>query len=189
MRGSIGTDRFKRNRCRLAVMEVSAHRAMVGEFDKLSAGLAEGPENWMPGMFESPVGEIAELVADTPLGPLTRYGRFEVGVAHVSPAEVVVPITWHSLEAEPLFPVMKGRLHLYRLSDGTNRLEFEGRYEPPGGAFGRAADSAGLYPVAEATVQNFVERCARVLSRNALGRSASEQEAEGRLVREEEPWI
>ena len=169
-------------------MEVSAHRVVIGEFDKLSAGLAEGPENWMPGMFESPLGEIAELEADTPLGRLARYGRFEVGVAHVSPTEVVVPITWHSLEAKPLFPVMSGGLRLYRGSDGTNRLELKGRYEPPGGPLGRAADSAGLYSVAKATVENFLERCARVLSRNALGRSASEQEAGGRRVREEEPW-
>ena len=165
-------------------MDVSAHRALVGEFDKLSAGLAEGPENWMPGMFESAAGEIAELEAETPLGRLARYARFEVGLAHVSATEVVVPITWHSLEAKPLFPVMKGRLRLNRLPDGTNRLELEGHYEPPGGGLGRAADSAALYPVAAATVEDFVERVARVLSRNALSRSVSEQEAEGRLVRE-----
>jgi hypothetical protein len=151
-------------------MNVAAHRAVIGEFDQLWAALAEGPENWMPGMFESATAKI------------------EVGAAKVAGSEIAVPISWRSLEAQPLFPILSGRLRLYRLPDGTNRLELEGRYEPPAGAIGRAADAAALYGVTEATLDEFVERVAAVLSRNALGRSVSEQEAEARLVREEETW-
>lgn len=175
-------------RLALEKMNVAAHRAVNGEFDQLWAALAEGPENWMPGMFESATAKITELEADTPAGRLTRYAKIEVGAAKVAGREIVVPISWRSLEAQPLFPILSGRLRLYRLLDGTNRLELEGRYEPPAGAIGRAADAAALYGVAEATVDEFVERVAAVLSRNALGRSVAEQEAEGRLVREEETW-
>jgi hypothetical protein len=175
-------------RLALEKMNVAAHRAVNGEFDQLWAALAEGPENWMPGMFESATAKITELEADTPAGRLTRYAKIEVGAAKVAGREIVVPISWRSLEAQPLFPILSGRLRLYRLPDGTNRLELEGRYEPPAGAIGRAADAAALYGVAEATVDEFVERVAAVLSRNALGRSVAEQEAETRLVREEETW-
>jgi hypothetical protein len=169
-------------------MNVAAHRDVIGEFDQLYAALAEGPQNWMPGMFESTTAKITELEADTPVGRLTRYAKIEVGAAEVAGSEVVVPISWRSLEAQTLFPILRGRLRLYRLPDGTNRLELEGRYEPPAGAIGRAADAAALYGVAQATIDEFVERVAAVLSRNALGRSMSEQEAEARLVREEKTW-
>jgi hypothetical protein len=59
-------------------MEVSAQTTVIGEFDKLSDALVEGPANWMPGMYESPTGKITELEADTPfgrLGSLRQIGR------------------------------------------------------------------------------------------------------------------
>jgi hypothetical protein len=175
-------------RLALEKMNVTAHRAVNGEFDQLCAALAEGPESWMPGMFESSTAKITEPEAATPVGRLTRDAKIEVGAAKDAGSEVGVPIIWRSLEAQPLFPILSGRLRLYRLPDGTNRLELEGRYEPPAAAIGRAADAATLYGVAQATIDEFVERVAAVLSRNAQGRSVSEQEAEARLVREEETW-
>lgn len=168
-------------------MDVLAHRAVIGEFDKLSDALAEGPANWMPGMFESATGKITELEAHIAFGGLTRRARIQVGPAQVEKNEVVVPITWRSLEAEPLFPILKGWLRLSRLPDDTNRLELEGHYEPPARIFGRAADAAVMHAVAEATVEDFVERVAAVLARNALGRSVADQVAAGRLAVGEDP--
>jgi hypothetical protein len=175
-------------RLALKKMKVAAHRAVNGEFDQLCVSLDEGPENWMPGLFEPATAKITELETGTPAGRLPRYAKIEVGAAKDGGSEVGVPITWRSLDAQPPFPILGGRLRLYRLPDGTNRLELEGRYKPPAGAIGRAADAAVLYGVAQATVDEFVERVAAILSRNALGRSVAEQEAEKRLVREEETW-
>jgi hypothetical protein len=141
-------------------MKISAQRKVIGEFDKLSAALSEGPQNWMPGSFESAAGEIAPLAADTPLGRLARFARIDLGAPQIGDEEVVVPISWHSLEAEPLFPTFTGQLRLHRLPDRAIHLELKGRYGPPGGALGRAADSAALHGVAEATVEDFVERAA-----------------------------
>ncbi len=160
---------------------------MVGEFDKMSNALIEGPANWMPGMYESPSGKIAQLEADTPLGRLARYALIRVGTAVVGPDEVVVPLDWHSLEAEAAFPEFEGQLRLRRSRDGTHRLELEGDYEAPGGIVGHAVDAAALHSIAEATVQDFVERIAGVLAHNALARSVEEQVRSGRLTLEDEP--
>ena len=138
-------------------------------------------------MYESATGKITELEADTPFGRLVRYARMKVAGAQIEKDEVVVPITWHSLESEALFPTFEGRLRLYRAPDRTSRLELGGHYSPPGGVLGRAADAAAMYAVAQATVEDFVERIAAVLARNALGRSVSEQVDSGQLTLDQDP--
>lgn len=161
---------------------VSAWKKVIGEHDKLRDALLEGPANWMPGMYESATGKITELEADTAFGRLARYARMKIDAAQVDEDEVVVPITWSSLESEALFPTFEGRLRLYRVPGGTSRLELDGHYSPPGGVLGRAADAAAMYAVAQATVEDFVERIAGVLARNALGRSVAEQVDAGQLT-------
>lgn len=168
-------------------LEVSSWTSLIGEFDKLRNALVEGPSSWMPGMYESPTGEITRLEADTPLGRLARYARIQVGTTQAGPNHVVVPLSWHSLEAEAAFPVFKGRLELTRGSDATHRLELQGVYEVPAGIVGRAADIAALHAVAQLTVDDFVETIAEVLARNALGRSVDEQVRSGRLTLDQEP--
>jgi hypothetical protein len=161
---------------------ISAHQKVIGEYDKLRDALLEGPANWMPGMYESGTGKITELEADTAFGHLARYVRVKVAGAHVDKEAVVVPITWRALEGQALFPTFEGRLRLYRVPDGANQLKLDGHYAPPGGVLGRAADAAAMYAVAQATVEEFVERIAGVLARNALGRSVAEQVDAGQLT-------
>jgi hypothetical protein len=138
-------------------------------------------------MYESATGKITELEAETAFGRLARYVRMRIDAAREDRSEVVVPITWHSLESEALFPTFEGRLRLYRLPGGSNRLELDGHYAPPGGVLGRAADAAAMYALAQATVQDFVERIASVLARNALGRSVADQVDAGTLTLERDP--
>jgi hypothetical protein len=166
---------------------VSAQLKIIGEYDKLCDALLEGPANWMPGMYESATGKITELEADTAFGRLARYVRMKVAGAEVEKDGVVVPITWHSLESEALFPTFEGRVRLYRVPDGTSRLELDGHYTPPGGVIGRAADAAAMHAVAQATVEDFVERTAGVLARNALGRSVAEQVDAEKLTLDADP--
>jgi hypothetical protein len=166
---------------------ISAQQKVIGEYEKLRDALLEGPANWMPGMYESATGKITELEADSPFGRLVRYARMQVAAAQIESDEVVVPVTWHSLESQALFPTFEGRIRLYPVPDGTSRLELDGHYSPPGGVLGRAADAAAMYAVAQATVEDFVERIAAVMARNALGRSVSEQVASGRLTLDQDP--
>jgi hypothetical protein len=166
---------------------ISAHQNVIGEYDKLRDALLEGPANWMPGLYESATGKITELEAGTPFGRLARYARMKVASAQIEKDEIVVPLTWHSLEGNALFPTFEGRLRLYRIPDGSNRLELDGHYVPPGGVLGRAADAAAMYAVAQATIEALVERIASVLARNALGRSVAEQVDAGQLTLDPDP--
>jgi hypothetical protein len=166
---------------------ISAQRKVSGEYDKLRDALLEGPQNWMPGMYESATGKITQLEADTPLGRLARYARMNVGAARLDRHWVVIPITWRSLEAEPLFPTFTGNIRLKQLPNGINLHHIDGNYEPPGGPLGRAADAALMAAIAKETIKDFVDRVAGVLARNALGRSVDEQVRAGHLTLDVDP--
>jgi hypothetical protein len=171
----------------MARRAISAQQKVSGEYDKLCDALLEGPQNWMPGMYESATGKITQLEADTPIGRLARYSRMNIGAARLDRHRVVVPITWRSLEAEPLFPTFTGNIRLKRLPEGINLLRIDGIYEPPGGPLGRAADAAVMATIARETIKDFVQRVATVLARNALGRSVAEQVRAGHLTLDVDP--
>ena len=168
-------------------MELSAHEDVIGQFVHLADALIEGPDNWMPGMFESPTAKITELEADTPFGLLSRSVPIELGPVQRSDDVATVPIRWHSLDSEALFPVFDGQLRLQRIADGRSRLELKGSYKPPGGIVGRAADAIVMHSVAEATVEDFVHRVAAVVGRNALARTVAHQVEAGQLTLDSDP--
>jgi hypothetical protein len=62
-----------------------------------------------------------------------------------------VEIGWRSASLAPLFPVFAGRLRID--ADG---LVIDGRYAPPGGALGRAADRMLLHTAANGTARWFL---------------------------------
>lgn len=171
----------------MARRSIAAQRKVSGEYGQLRDALLEGPQNWMPGMYESATGKITKLEADTPLGRLARYARMNVGAACLERRSVAVPITWRSLEEEPLYPTFTGNIRLKQLPDGINLLQIDGHYEPPGGPLGRAADATVMAAIAKETIRDFVERIAGVLVRNALGRSVAEQVRAGHLTLDVDP--
>lgn len=170
-----------------AEMELEWHEDLTGEFEHLAEGLAEGPANWLPGMYESPTGKITELQADTPFGELSRSVRVQLGMVERGKDLVVVPITWQSVDSEKLFPIFEGQLRLEQGTGGRNRLELKGRYVPPGGILGRAADTIVMNAVAQATAEDFVHRVGAIVERNALARTVSEQVEAGRLTLDTDP--
>ena len=163
-------------------MELRAHEDVQGEFAHLAEALVEGPANWMPGMFESPAAEIVELHAGPGPGRWSRAARIELGDTSRHGGTVLLPIRWHAVDGEALFPVFDGRLRLHRRATGGARLFLEGRYEPPGGIAGQALDALVMRDVAQATADDFVRRVAGVLARNALARTVAEQVGKGTLT-------
>ena len=163
-------------------MEISACRHVIGEFSKLRASLVEGPSNWMPGPNVPASSNIAELCAETPLGRLSRYARIDVGPPEVLEDEVIVPISWEPLEDEDLLPVFYGELRLQRVGDGRSPLKLQGYSVPPFSIVGQVADQLVMKAVAKSAVEDFVERVAGILARNALGRSVDDQVTSGHLT-------
>lgn len=152
-------------------MDVVARTSLNANFENLRAALSAGPAEWLPGLVETSLGQMTQLRAKTAAGALSRAARIEVGEPDQNPASVVVPIRWEAAEHPSLYPVFDGRLRLYRLAGGGIRLEVRGGYDPPGGALGEAADAAVMRSVAQATLDDFLERVSAVLTRSARSRS------------------
>lgn len=163
-------------------MEISACRDVIGEFSKLRASPVEGPSNWMPGPNEPASSNIAEVRVDTPVGRISRFTRVDVGPPEVLEDEVIVPISWEPLEDQDRIPVLHGELRLQRVGDGRSELKLQGYYVPPFGIVGQVADAIVMQGVAKTAVEDFVERVAGILAKNALSRSVDEQVTSGRLT-------
>jgi hypothetical protein len=88
----------------------------------------------------------------------------EIGPPEVRKAGVVYPVRWSAVGAETLFPKLVANLILTHLGPELTTLSFEGTYEPPLGALGRAIDRVLLRNLAEATVKNWVDRVAGAVS-------------------------
>lgn len=167
-------------------MKISAQQDVIGEFSQLRAALTDGPSNWVLGPFNTQTAVVTELSADTPFGRLSRYARIEIGPPEIQQDEVIVPINWQSLEGEDLFPTLYGEIRLQRVADGRSQLQLRGYYAPPAGVIGQAADAVVMNGVAKATAEDFVQRVAGILARNALGRSVDQQVASGQLTMDSE---
>ncbi|HUG81330.1 MAG TPA: hypothetical protein VML01_06690, partial [Bryobacterales bacterium] len=66
-----------------------------------------------------------------------------------------------------LFPLMNAVLAVYPLTGTETQLDFQGLYQPPLGAFGKAVDAVAGHRIAEVSVHRFVNDVAEHL-RKAL---------------------
>jgi hypothetical protein len=88
----------------------------------------------------------------------------EIGMAEIRRAGVVYPISWTATRAQALFPKLTADLILTHVGREKTKLALEGTYEPPLGPVGRALDRVALKNVAEATIQDWVDRVAEAVS-------------------------
>lgn len=110
-----------------------------------------------------------ELYARVGPGP-GRYAkkvRLTIGMAEIRRAGLVYPVSWTAAGAGVLFPRLTADLVLSHVGSDRTKLALEGTYQPPLGIVGRAVDRAVLKNVAEATVQNWVDRVAAAVSTSA----------------------
>lgn len=79
-----------------------------------------------------------------------------------------VPVTrlhveWEAATMPSLFPIMKADISIYPLTATETQLDFQGVYEPPLGAVGKAVNAIIGHRIAEASVHRFIEDVARHL--------------------------
>ena len=86
--------------------------------------------------------------------------RLEIGMPELRRAGLVYPISWTASGARALFPKLTANLVLAHVGKERTKLTLEGTYDPPLGPIGRAVDRVLLSNVAEATVQDWVDRIA-----------------------------
>jgi hypothetical protein len=94
-----------------------------------------------------------------PGGREARIGKaafVDLGAVRGLGEGLLVEVSWRAANLAPLFPVFSGWL---AVASGETRLE--GRYAPPGGALGLAADRALLHVAAERTARWFLSELER----------------------------
>jgi methionine aminopeptidase len=99
------------------------------------------------------IGEAVETVAQVGRQPSVR-----------------IPIEWEAADRPGLFPLMKGALSLYPITDTETQLDFAGTYAPPMGALGGVLDSVVGHRIADASVHRFLADVAQHL-RATIGAS------------------
>lgn len=89
--------------------------------------------------------------------------RLSIGAAEIHRTGLVYPIEWTAIGAESLFPSLTAELRVSHVGPDNTQLEFEGTYDPPLGPVGKVVDRVLLGRLADATVQNWVDRLAEAL--------------------------
>lgn len=111
-----------------------------------------------------------EVAADIAVG-LTDVRQHPAGPD--SPPMTVMQVEWEAARSPRLFPLMKAELSIYPLTATETQLDFSGRYEPPLGLVGSAADAILGHRIAEASVHRFVTDVASYLRREMAGGAES----------------
>lgn len=75
-------------------------------------------------------------------------------------------VEWEAAKMPRLFPLMKGELSLYPLTNTETQLDFSGIYEPPLGTVGKTINAIAGHRIAEASVHRFVGDVAAYLRQN-----------------------
>jgi len=102
-----------------------------------------------PGLRRYLTDLVLPLPPDGRLLSFRKATLLDLGpVEPLGPDAIVVAVAWRSASLAPLFPVFAGRLEAR--PDG---LTIEGRYAPPGGVVGRAADRMLLHVAARGTAR------------------------------------
>src|SRR5271165_2642716 len=92
------------------------------------------------------VKNIEEKVSEATSSPATR-----------------MQLEWGSATMPSLFPLMKAEIAIYPLTATETQVDFQGTYEPPLGALGKAMNALVGHRIAEASVHRFVDDVAGYL--------------------------
>jgi hypothetical protein len=149
------------------VATLRVYRAGSQDIGRLRSLLAQ--DGWLgqvvdldglaPGMTRYLTDLVLPLPPDGRLLSLRKAAFVDLGTpVAIGPEAIDLEIAWRSASLAPLFPVFAG--HLEARSTG---LTIEGRYAPPGGIVGRAADRILLHTAARGTARWFLGRLASEL--------------------------
>jgi hypothetical protein len=96
----------------------------------------------------------------------SRVGRqveIVLGEAVETPSRIWLPINWKPASGTGVFPALEGELEAAPLGKELTQIGLSARYKPPFGVVGSTLDRMFLHRVAEATVQDFVQRVANAV--------------------------
>ncbi len=128
----------------------------------------DSPGRWSTEPARDAEARSRQLLADVGFGPpgarLAKRVDIQFGEPLRFPSKTILPMSWTPAGLEGLFPSLDADIELGALGPTRTQLSISARYTPPLGAFGRVLDRAVLHRVAEATVKDFLDRAAQILS-------------------------
>lgn len=146
-------------------------------FAEASKLLLANPDHWLPGAASGAQRREGELLTDVgfEVAHLRVDKRVVIEILSLvrSQSSVVLLIRWEAHRGARLFPVFEGSLELTPIEGSRSRLFVSGEYEPPGGEIGRFGDAALLHHLATATISDFTERIAALVSNPIQSQEAS----------------
>ncbi len=137
--------------------------------------LLGSPERWLSGPARDAEERCEQLLAEVGFGPpgarIAKRVEIRFGEPLAYPSKTVLPISWKPAGLDSLFPSLDADIELGELGPERTQLSMSARYTPPLGPVGRFLDRALLHRVAEATVKDFLDRAAQMLSAVPAGSS------------------
>lgn len=123
---------------------------------------------WATGPARDAEAHGRQLLAEVGLGPpgarIARRVKIQFGEPVWFPTKTVLPMCWTPVGLESLLPSLDADVELGELGPERTQLSISARYTPPLGELGRVLDRGILHRVAEATVKDFLDRAATILS-------------------------
>ena len=95
-----------------------------------------------------------------------------LGDAVETPGRTWLPLWWKATGAGSLFPSLEGELEAAPLGNNLTQVGLSARYKPPFGVLGTTLDRMLLHRIAEATVQDFLQRIGEAIDTQARPQEA-----------------
>jgi hypothetical protein len=103
------------------------------------------------------LAEVGFPVAGRRVG---KQVEIELGDPVETPSRTWLPLWWKATGAGSFFPSLEGELEAAPLGKSLTQIGLSARYKPPFGIVGTTLDRMVLHRIAEATVQDFLQRVA-----------------------------
>jgi hypothetical protein len=156
----------------MAGMFVRAFTDLAVPFDRAEEALLRSPQSWVPGLASEADARGERLLAEVGVGRaghrIDKRVEIQIGTSVRFPTKTVLRLSWRAAGPRCLFPELEGDLEIAPMGPRRSQVSLSARYVPPLGVAGKIADRALLHRVAEATVQDFVDRTAEALEALAL---------------------
>jgi len=153
-------------------MFVRAFTDLTVPFGPAEEALLRSPQSWVPGLASEADARGERLLAEVGIGSpghrIHKRVEIEIGESVRFPSKTVLRVSWRAAGPKGLFPELEGDLEIAPMGPARSQLSLSARYVPPLGVAGKLVDRALLHRVAEATVQDFVDRTAEALAGIAL---------------------
>lgn len=144
--------------------ELHLERHLAAAYDSVEAALHEGPKRWLPGFRSAGERQTAELAYSEAGGRIARRIDVDVGPVQRFAYGVTVHVSWRAAQRAELYPELDGHLRAEPSEPSGTTLRFDARYVPPAGRLGATVDRALMHRVAQSSIDDFVDRVARLLA-------------------------